>query len=85
MRTQELASYVESRVLTSLHVAFSRETTGPKVYVQHLIEAEGVSTLWPLINDKKVRLVASLLFLGSLVPGLELTVHKGARVVCSVS
>ena len=48
----ELAAYLEASALTSLHVAFSRDTPngGAKVYVQHHLEREGQAALWPMLS-----------------------------------
>jgi cytochrome P450/NADPH-cytochrome P450 reductase len=40
----ELEAYLESKVLTGLHVAFSREADRPKQYVQHKLSANGKDT-----------------------------------------
>lgn len=47
----ELMAFKESGVLTSLHLAFSRETT-KKVYVQHLL-AEHAADMWKLVKDQE--------------------------------
>jgi len=47
---EELAVAARTGVLTALHVAFSRERGGQKVYVQHLMEEHG-SALWALLQQ----------------------------------
>ena len=49
----ELEAFQASGVLTTLHLAFSRENPKKKVYVQHLMkERANAAALWDLVNNR---------------------------------
>ncbi len=50
---EELEAFQECGVLTTLHLAFSRENPKKKVYVQHLMtERANAEVLWKLVNNQ---------------------------------
>ncbi len=71
---QELASYLESGALTSLHVAFSRDGAS-KDYVQHHVEREA-HEVWRLLDAEVRRRTVGRLRARSL-PILELKREPG--------
>jgi NADPH-ferrihemoprotein reductase len=61
----ELEAFVNEKILTQLHLAFSREKK-EKVYVQHLLVSNAVET-WKLIQDDK----ASIFVCGAVRMGAD--------------
>jgi NADPH-ferrihemoprotein reductase len=75
----ELAAWANHPDFLKLHVAFSRETPGKKVYVQHLLKDNAVDT-WDLIHGQQ----ASIYVCGGVKMGHDVTealkeiaVHQG--------
>lgn len=65
---EELEAWREDGSFLNLHVAFSRETPGKKVYVQHLL-LQNASETWKLIHDDQ----ASIYVCGGVKMGHDVT------------